>query len=72
MLTYFQDKNATFWLRLMPSLVSISQAVETSTVSPETVSGDSTDVYSTMTWLLLATVLLLLVLLAVSWVIARY
>ena len=64
----FREKETMFWLELLPSLALISQE-EVSTVSPFPVS--ETDVYSTLTWLLLATVLLLLVLLAVSWVTAR-
>ena len=64
----FREKETKFWLELLPSLALISQA-EVSTVSPVPVA--ETDVYSTLTWLLLATVLLLLVLLAVSWVTAR-
>ena len=66
-----QDKNATFWMDLLPRLASISNPNDQIRPEPDLSLGD-TDVYSTMTWLLLATVLLLLVLLAVSWVIARY
>ena len=64
----YKDKNATFWLELLPRLSSIIETeVTEAPVSDETAS----EVYSTLTWLLLATVLLLLVLLAVSWVTAR-
>ena len=63
----YKEKNATFWLELLPRLSSIIE--EEATVSPEP--KTETEVYSTLTWLLLATVLLLLVLLAVSWVLGR-
>ena len=64
----YKDKNATFWLELLPRLSSIIETeVTEAPVSDETAS----EVYSTLTWLLLATVLLLLVLLAVSWVLGR-
>ena len=68
----YKVKNTTFWLSLLPSLASISSSSQITTPTPELGErGPGNDVYSTMTWLLLATVLLLLVLLAVSWVIAR-
>ena len=63
----FREKESMFWLELLPSLATLSQ--EETTISP--LAESETDVYSTLTWLLLATVLLLLVLLAVSWVAAR-
>ena len=63
----FREKETMFWLELLPSLATLSQ--EETTVFP--LAESETDVYSTLTWLLLATVLLLLVLLAVSWVTAR-
>ena len=64
----YKDKNATFWLELLPRLSSILEDEATAPPVPVT---DETEVYSTLTWLLLATVLLLLVLLAVSWVLGR-
>ena len=60
-------------MELLPRLASISQ-LSVSTAAPGTViseTEDASEVYSTLTWLLLATVLLLLVLLAATWVIGR-
>ncbi len=66
----YKDKNATFWLELLPRLSSILEDEATAPPVPDEATSE-TEVYSTLTWLLLATVLLLLVLLAVSWVLGR-
>ena len=66
----YKEKNATFWLELLPRLSSILEDEATAPPPPDDLAS-KTEVYSTLTWLLLATVLLLLVLLAVSWVLGR-
>ena len=66
----YKEKNATFWLELLPRLSYILEDEVTAPPGPD-VPAASTEVYSTLTWLLLATVLLLLVLLGVSWVLGR-
>ena len=66
----YKEKNATFWLELLPRLSSILEDEATAPPEPDE-AASKTEVYSTLTWLLLATVLLLLVLLAVSWVLGR-
>ena len=66
----YKEKQTQFWLKLIPSLGLLA----TTTVSSPTESiplSDSVDVYSTLTWLLLAVVLLLLILLAALWVAGR-
>ena len=66
----YKDKAAQFWLNLLPKLGSISTTTIATSTQATPLSG-SVDVYSTLTWLLLATVLLLLVLLAALWVAGR-
>ena len=66
----YKQKQTQFWLKLLPSLGLLGTTTAVAPTQGTPLSG-SVDVYSTLTWLLLATVLLLLILLAALWVAGR-